>query len=267
MKGKEITGFSLSFTKTGKSSSGKTQLALQLCLAAQHPKSKGGLEGSAVYITSEGPFPMKRLDQLINIYPEKQQEDLRNNMFIFRVDDSEKQYRLLAYQLPGFLEKNKRSKRPVRIVVIDSISAVYRGEAPDIGRDRFNKMSEICDLGSRLKKMASEYNVAIVAINQVSDVVTQKDSIDSEHAQKWMDFRLVNVEENNYMIGLYINSLVKRPVLGLSWSNSVNTRIRLARSPLLENMNTRRVLFVEFSPIAPRLGCEIMINQSGVHAL
>lgn len=240
---------------------------MQLCLTAQHPKSKGGLGGSAVYICSEGPFPSERLDQIVNIYPTSEQQNLRNNLFILRVHNTEEQYRVLAYQLPAFLEKNKNSDRPVRIVVIDSISAIYRGETAAPGRGgRFSKMTEICEIGSRLKRMANEYNVAIVAVNQVSDVVTEKESPHTDHLESWMDFRLVNVEENNHMIGLYIQSLLKKPVLGLSWSNSVNTRIRLARSPLLDNMNTRRVLFVEFSPIAPRSGCEILIDQSGIHA-
>lgn len=224
------------------------------------------MEGSAVYICSEGPFPSSRLDQIVNIYPTSKQQDLRNNLFILRVHDSEEQYRVLAYQLPAFLERNKRSTKPVRIVVIDSISATYRGEAPSARKGLFSKMSEICDIGTRLKKMASEYNVAIVAVNQVSDVINQKDSANTDHLENWMDFRLINVDERNHMIGLYIQSLLKKPVLGLSWSNSVNTRIRLARSPLLENMNTRRVLFVEFSPVAPRSGCEIVIDQSGIHA-
>jgi archaellum biogenesis ATPase FlaH len=246
------------------SSSGKTQLALQLCLTAQHPKSRGGLGGSAVYISSEGPFPMARFSQIVNIYPESRRQELNDNLFVHRVNDSEEQYRVLAYVLPAILENNKHKEHPVRIIVIDSISAIYRGERPPAGRGRFNKMSEICDIGSRLKKMASKYNVAIVAINQVSDTFAQNNSTD--HLENWMDFKLINVDEKNHMIGLYIESLLKKPVLGLSWSNSVNTRIRLARSPLLENMNTKRILFVEFSPIASRSGCEIVIDSSGIHA-
>ncbi|KAI7906735.1 P-loop containing nucleoside triphosphate hydrolase protein [Cokeromyces recurvatus] len=249
----------------GESSSGKTQLALQLCITAQKPISEGGLDGSAVYIHSEGPFPSARLDQLVSSYPSDRQQTLKNNIYTIRINDSEEQYRLLSYQLPAFLLQQKKAKKQVRVVVIDSISAIYRSELTPVNR-RFNKMSEICEIGSRLKKMASQFDVAIVAVNQVSDVLTKNNNPSTDQLEHWMDFRLINSNENNHMIGLYIQSLLKRPVLGLSWSNSVNTRIRLARSPMLDGMITRRVLFVEFSPKAQRLGCEVMIDDSGIHA-
>ncbi|KAI9487466.1 MAG: Rad51-domain-containing protein [Benjaminiella poitrasii] len=249
----------------GESSSGKSQLALQLCLTAQKPISEGGLEGSAVYIHSEGPFPSARLDQLVSSYPSSQQQELKNHIYTIRVNDSEEQYRLLSYQLPAFLLQQKKARKRVRVVVIDSISAIYRSEPTSTDR-RFSKMREICEIGSRLKKMASQYDVAIVAINQVSDVPTKDNNPNTDQLEHWIDFRLINNKENNHMIGLYIQSLLKKPVLGLSWSNSINTRIRLARSPMLDGMATRRVLFMEFSPKAPRLGCEIIIDDSGVHA-
>ncbi|XP_076984554.1 DNA repair protein XRCC3 isoform X3 [Tamandua tetradactyla] len=56
----------------GCSSAGKTQLALQLCLAVQLPRCHGGLDGGAIYICTEDAFPSRRLQQLIT-----QQQQLR----------------------------------------------------------------------------------------------------------------------------------------------------------------------------------------------
>ncbi|KAG2211096.1 hypothetical protein INT46_004695 [Mucor plumbeus] len=246
----------------GESSSGKTQLALQLALTAQKSKAEGGLEGAAVYIHSEGPFPSNRLDQLVSKYPASEQQQLKNNIHTIRIRTSEEQYQVLAYQLPVFLERHSN----IRVVLIDSISAIYRSEPPS-ERNRFEKMSEICELGAKLKKIADQYHVAIVAVNQVSDVFSKDKNGNKDYIDNWMDFKLINMDENNQMIGLYIQSLLKKPILGLAWSNSVNTRIRLARSPMLERLSTKRVLFVEFSPIASRLGCEITIDDSGIHAV
>ncbi|XP_073854470.1 DNA repair protein XRCC3 isoform X3 [Macaca fascicularis] len=53
----------------GRSSVGKTQLALQLCLAVQFPRQHGGLEAGAVYICTEDAFPHKRLQQLMAQQP------------------------------------------------------------------------------------------------------------------------------------------------------------------------------------------------------
>ncbi|XP_042091518.1 DNA repair protein XRCC3 isoform X2 [Ovis aries] len=49
----------------GRSSAGKTQLALQLCLAVQLPQCHGGLGAGAVYVCTEDAFPSRRLQQLI----------------------------------------------------------------------------------------------------------------------------------------------------------------------------------------------------------
>ncbi|XP_055274607.1 DNA repair protein XRCC3 isoform X3 [Moschus berezovskii] len=56
----------------GHSSAGKTQLALQLCLAVQLPRCHGGLGAGAVYVCTEDAFPSRRLQQLI-----AQQQHLR----------------------------------------------------------------------------------------------------------------------------------------------------------------------------------------------
>lgn len=185
-----------------------------------------------------------------------------NNIRTMRVKDVDDQYNMLAYHLPAFVESQVNTNKPVRLVVIDSICAVYRGDST---MKRFEKMKEICDLSTRLKQLAIKYNLAIVAINQVSDVFTKDNIQNVEHIDKWMDFHLIN-QKGNQMLGLYIESLLKKPILGLAWSNSVNTRIRLARSPMLEGMRTRRIMFIEFSPVAPRLGCEIQIEQGGIRS-
>lgn len=215
-----------------------------------------------MYIHSEGPFPSNRLDQLVSQYPASKQQQLKNNIHTIRIRTSEEQYSVLAYQLPAFLERQPN----VKVVLIDSISAIYRSEPPS-ERNKFDKMSEICELGSRLKKLADQYRVAIVAVNQVSDVFEKEKSGKRDYVDSWLDFKLVNADESNPIIGMFIQSLLKKPVLGLAWSNSVNTRIRLARSPMVERLQTRRVLFVEFSPIASRVGCELTIDESGIHAV
>ncbi|KAG1169174.1 hypothetical protein G6F70_008631 [Rhizopus microsporus] len=255
----------------GESSSGKTQLGLQLCLSVQKPALEGGLEGSAIYIHSEGPFPSSRLNQLVDKYVSKygnkvDVDNLRNNIHTMRVSDGESQYRVLAYQLPAFLDLQQKSQKKIRLVVIDSISAIYRSDSTY--KQRFDKMAEICEIGMRLKRIASQYNLAVVAINQVTDVpdTSLKGNAFISHMEEWLDFNLINQQENG-PLGLFIHSLLKKPTLGLSWQNSVNMRIRLARSQMMEHVVTRRVLFIEFSPKAKRSGCEVVIDDTGIHAI
>lgn len=53
----------------GEAGAAKTQLCLQLLLAAQLPRAVGGLDGAAVYIHTEGRAPLTRLKQLIARHP------------------------------------------------------------------------------------------------------------------------------------------------------------------------------------------------------
>lgn len=49
----------------GAAGTGKTQFALQLCLTVQLPISHGGFEAGAVYVSTEGSFPSRRLQDLL----------------------------------------------------------------------------------------------------------------------------------------------------------------------------------------------------------
>ncbi|KAG2227544.1 hypothetical protein INT45_002229 [Circinella minor] len=259
----------------GESSSGKTQLCLQLCLSVQKPDIP--CSGGAVYIHSEGQLPTVRLDQLAHAYGQKYNMDpntLKRTIHTMHIKDREMQYRVLCYQLPVLLARRKN----IRVVVIDSISAPYRGDNTVNNNDRFERINEICDIGSRLKRIAYEHNVAVVVINQVSDtVVTSTTSSDiiknisnnrnghgppDELLASWMDFNLEGFDKSP--LSVFWTSLTKKPVLGKSWATSVTTRIRLARSIMTDMARTRRALFVEFSPLVPRHGCEIVIDDVGV---
>ncbi|ORZ01707.1 hypothetical protein BCR43DRAFT_487372 [Syncephalastrum racemosum] len=173
-----------------------------------------------------------------------------------RIPDREAQVRILAYQLPVLLARRKQ----IRLVVIDSINATYRGEATSY----YERNMEVAEMGLRLKQLAHEHSVAVVAVNQVSD---PPDSLtEQQRAEPWLDFELLS-NEGRVPLSLFWLSLMKRPALGKVWTNAVTTRLRLARTPLMDRMPTRRALFVEFSPLVPRSGCELAIAESGVRAV
>ncbi|KAI9276950.1 P-loop containing nucleoside triphosphate hydrolase protein [Phascolomyces articulosus] len=256
----------------GESSSGKTQLCLQLCLSVQSPDIS--CQGAAVYLHSEGQFPTVRLDQLAQFYGHKYDMDpdaLKRAIHTMYIRDREMQYRALCYQLPVLLARHKN----IRVVVIDSISAPYRGDNTNKAEGRFDRVSEICEIGSRLKQLAHKYHVAVIVINQVSDTVVSATPGNNKNKNtngnngppealmaNWMDFNLEGF--NKSPLSLFWTSLTKKPVLGKSWETSITTRVRLARSIMTDVMRTRRALFVEFSPLVPRSGCEIVIDEGGV---
>ncbi|KAI8338976.1 P-loop containing nucleoside triphosphate hydrolase protein [Chlamydoabsidia padenii] len=229
----------------GESSSGKTQLCLQLCFTVQKPESLGGLGGARWF------------GEQYNMAPTQLSQAIHTSY----VPTTEDFYRSIAYQLPVLLKR----KTKIRLVVIDSIGSAYRGTSSDLSRQaQFDSLKEINELGGRLKKLAHQHQIAIVVVNQVSDTIVNEHQLGylPTSMDDWLDITLEG--DDMTRLGMFIQSLAKKPILGTTWSASVTTRIRMARSLLLEGQSTKRALLLEFSPWLPRRGCEIVLDEHGI---
>ncbi|KAL8917007.1 MAG: hypothetical protein Q9172_006017 [Xanthocarpia lactea] len=156
---------------TGESGAGKTQFLLSLLLAAQL-RPPHGLSRPTVYISTEHPLPTSRLAQLIrsNHYlsalPASAKPSL-TQIFSIQTPDLESQDHILAYQLPVLLARHH-----IGLVVIDSIAANYRAErssSSTSGAALGLRSSQLVQLGHQLRRLAREYDCAIVVSNQVAD--------------------------------------------------------------------------------------------------
>src|SRR3989338_8360901 len=95
--------------------SGKTQLALSLAVSVQLPKEKGGPNGKAVYIDTEGTFRPERVRQYaegIGANPEK----VLKNIFVARAFNSDHQ--ILLVEKINELIKNGE---PIKLVIVDDL--------------------------------------------------------------------------------------------------------------------------------------------------
>ncbi|XP_047494550.1 DNA repair protein XRCC3-like [Penaeus chinensis] len=182
----------------GESSSGKTQLALQLALHAQLPPHLGGLGKGVAYICTESQFPVVRLQQLIETmlrrYPQGP-KTYSDRILIHHIPDMDTLVDCVRYQLPRLI-----AQRQIGLVIIDSIAAAFRAE----DGTEVNKTIPLQTLGYRLHQLASYHKTAVVAINQVAATVQSR---------------------NLYDITGDIT-----PALGLSWSNLITTRLLLRRT-------------------------------------
>lgn len=172
----------------GEASCGKTQICLQLLLAAQLPRHLGGLEGSAIYISTEGQVPRQRLQQIAMERPSFRQHfqlvDPLAHLFVEQVHTAD-ELGFLIRQLPHLVEQQLsatpqsvargQSSRPIRLVVIDSIAAPYRSHTDTVGASN-RRTLELLAHGARLKKLANaggpENSLAVVVTNQVTAVMT-----------------------------------------------------------------------------------------------
>ncbi|MEM4271925.1 MAG: DNA repair and recombination protein RadA [Candidatus Pacearchaeota archaeon] len=140
--------------------SGKTQLGLTLAVNVQLPKEHGGANGKAVWIDTEGTFRPERIKQIaegLGANPEK----ALKNILVARAFNSDHQI-LLIDKINEMIKEGE----PIKIVIIDSLTAHFRAEFSGRGQlaDRQQKLNKYLH---NLLKMAEQHNLAVYVTNQV----------------------------------------------------------------------------------------------------
>ncbi|MCD7455585.1 hypothetical protein HAX54_028706 [Datura stramonium] len=228
---------------------GKTQISSATSLCSTSP-ALSGLSASSLYLYSESPSPFAAFTQLSSSFP-----TLRNPLD-----------KVLTHPLPlltcstycpkidsllSFRESS--SSPPIKLIVIDSVAALFRFEFENNPRDLKQRSGLFFRISSKLKEQARRFGLAVVVINQVVDVIDDSDG-----------FRIGN------STCLYTSERKVCAALGLSWANCVNTRLFLSRHEerIAQEVGddcfttqTRRFIRVAFAPHLPDSYC---ISKSGV---
>ncbi len=140
--------------------SGKSQLGFSLAVNVQLPIDKGGANAKAVFIDTEGTFRPERIKQIaegIGAVPEK----VLKNIFVARAFNSDHQILLLDK-----ITEMVKNGEPIRLVIIDSLTAHFRAEYAGRGQlaDRQQKLNKYLH---NLMKLAEQCNLAVYVTNQV----------------------------------------------------------------------------------------------------
>ncbi|KAJ2101501.1 DNA repair protein rhp57 [Coemansia sp. RSA 922] len=240
----------------GESASGKTQLCIQLAISAQLPETYGGLDGDVIYISTEGPFPVHRLESMV--YPLAHRvcgEDYANSVdpadFMHRIqvaefESMETMFHAFDYKVPALLSTGN-----VRLMIVDSIAAHLRFNTgdDDTGQSPFafykERSESLVAMGAKFKRWANEYNCAFVFINQVTDMFTGDNG--NGNGTPSANFRSRpglslpsrgNSTESDSSAELSFTGDMgtefaamatrkKAPALGAVWSNIIDTRIMM----------------------------------------
>ncbi len=145
----------------GQYGSGKSQIAHSLSVRVQLPQEKGGANGVAVYIDTEGTFRPERIKSIAQDCGIDPQEALKN-VKVARAYNSDHQM-LLAEKIDDLIV-NKGVN--VKIVIVDSLTAHFRAEY--IGRGTLaDRQQKINKHMHALMKVADKHNIAIYVTNQV----------------------------------------------------------------------------------------------------
>lgn len=162
-----------------------------------------------------------------------------------------------------FIE-NSKNQVPVRLIVIDSIAALFRSDFDNTPVELKRRSSLFFKISSKLKALAKRFNLAVLVTNQVVDLVGPNEGING--------LRIGN------LVCLHTSGRRVCPALGLAWANCVNSRLFLSRNEEVireENEKSNgqscdfvkkkmRKLYVVFAPHLPESSCEFEITREGL---
>ncbi|XP_017767416.1 PREDICTED: DNA repair protein XRCC3-like [Eufriesea mexicana] len=211
----------------GASSTGKTQLALQLCLTVQLPETEGGFAAGAIYICTESIFPSRRLQELIQQLEIIKKYGVNGDLvFVEHISTIEELEICLLHRIPVLMSVQK-----IGLIVIDSIAAPYRVED---WKDEFsNRAKSLRTIGQQLHKLCKS-DICIVCINQVTTAIYN------------------NVLNDNLSV---------RPTLGTTWLSMITNSIEFYR------IGSLRYACVKLSSNLPEITISFKIHGCGIKAI
>jgi predicted ATP-dependent serine protease len=187
----------------GMAGSGKTQMALALCVQAasispeapQHQQQQQ--QQKALYLSlGEGTTQPKLAQRLAQMAGSSL--DPLQHIFTRIVHNPDDLLELLMGDLPAMLQQHN-----FRIIVLDSIAGIFRVPETSIAQ----RSETFFRVASILKKLSDQYNIPVLVVNQVT----------------------ASFSANNAVL----------PALGLSWEHCVNTSHLLARTETSRSITVR----------------------------
>ncbi|XP_017875707.1 DNA repair protein XRCC3-like isoform X1 [Ceratina calcarata] len=212
----------------GAAGTGKTQIALQLCLTVQLPEAEGGFSAGAVYICTECGFPSTRLQELL-----QKLETIKNFgvngdcIFVEHVSTIKNLETCLLHRVPILMSAKK-----IGLIIVDSIAAPYRAE--DWQDESTHRAQSLRTIGQQLHKLCTTYNICVVCINQVAGTVCS------------------NVLNDNSS---------EIPALGATWTSMVTNSIQLYRN------GSSRYATVKLSSNVPEVTIPFEVQACGIKAV
>ncbi len=144
----------------GEFGSGKTQIVHQLAVNVQLPKEKGGLNGHAIFIDTENTFRPERIRQMAEALELDPIETLKK-IHVARAFNSHHQMLLVDKAM------ELAKKYPVRLLIVDSLTAHFRAEY--VGRGSLAERQQLLNRHMHDLLRFADINNAVVAVtNQVA---------------------------------------------------------------------------------------------------
>ncbi len=138
---------------------GKTQICHTICATVQLHTDSGGLNGSALYIDTEGTFRPERMAQITKAL-DLDSVNILKNIIVGRAFNSDHQ--MLMGEKIDDMVKDKN----IKLIVVDSLVSHFRAEY--LGRESLpERQQKLNRYLHRLLRAAEIYNIPVVVTNQV----------------------------------------------------------------------------------------------------
>ncbi|EQB60701.1 dna repair protein rad51 [Vairimorpha apis BRL 01] len=209
----------------GEFRTGKTQLCHTVAVTCQLPPEKGGANGKAMYIDTEGTFRSERMFPIAERFG-LDPEEVLDNISYARAFNSDHQSQLLI-QASAMMSESKYS-----VLIIDSATALYRTDFSGRGELGARQISLARYLRD-LVNLAETYQVAVVITNQV---VSNPDGAMS-----------------------MFSGDVKKPIGGNIMAHASTTRLSLRKG-----RGSTRICKIYDSPLLPESEAMFSITESGI---
>ncbi len=261
------------------SAAGKSHLALTLALTVQQSDMTAD-PGGAIILTTEREIASDRLLNLAIIMLEphddaheavpKKVKPYLDDIHSTKLKEIDHLINCITYVLPRMLEErngvhrsvdNRQGppRRPIRLLILDSITSLLRGDttSPTNSLSLTERSRYICTIADQLKSLAAKYDLAVVVVNQVSDVFSRIPApqspvlIEPPSSSSGMlsQFYSSGVEEPPMLYSTQSRwfsgqsgSLKKEASLGIVWANAVNVRIMLSRTGRRRMLSERDIM-------------------------
>ena len=275
------------------SAAGKSQFGLQLSLTVQLPPKEGGLSGSACYLTTSSKLPTNRLLELAQHHPKLSSSQCGlSGVQTLSIPNIPLLIHVLSTMVPKLILDQCKSATPVKLLVIDALAELFHSSSKTTTQTLVERSRNINEISNLLHCLASQYNIAILVLNEVSDAFNRAYGVDS-------DAELVYSDQSRWFARA--DSIPgedgKEASLGLVWANQVNVRIMVSRTGRrryiegVRSMGTKirrtdvgtssspniksgeeastliRRLSIIFSSVAPTASLDYIVTTEGVSVL
>jgi DNA repair protein RAD57 len=209
------------------SAAGKTQFGLQLSLTVQLPQCKGGVSGSACYLTTSSKLPTNRLDELSRAHPLLSPALCSlSNVQTMLTPNIPLLLHVLSELLPKLIvDHSHPPAKPIKLLVIDALAELFHSSDKTTTQTLVERSRNIYEISSLLHTIANQYRIAILILNEVGDAFDRANNADTSseliynNQSRWFS-RADSIPGESG----------KEASLGLVWANQVNVRIMLSRT-------------------------------------